>query len=62
MINLVIGLVLLLVTLALYVWVLPGDGKTTRIPNKWGFTTLLPLFVTCLGIAGFVLIAKSLVS
>lgn len=62
MIYLIAGSVLLLATVVLYVWVLPRDGQPSRLPNKWGLVTMLPVFITCLGVAGLVLIAKSFVS
>lgn len=62
MIYLVTGSVLLLATIVLYVCVLPRDGQPSRIPNKWGLATMLPIFITCLGVAGLLLIAKSFIS
>jgi hypothetical protein len=62
MINAITGGVLLLVTIVLYAWVLPQEGRPSRLPNKWGLTTLLPIAITCFGISGLVLLAKSVIS
>ena len=62
MINAITGSVLLLATLALYAWLLPQEGRPSRLPNKWGLTTMLPIVITCFGISGLVLLAKSVIS
>ena len=60
MINLAIGVVLLLVTAGLYAFGLPRAGQRPLIPDKWGTPVLVPLAIACLGIAGLVMVAKSI--
>jgi hypothetical protein len=62
MIYFVSGVLLLVVTGALYVWLLPQEDQAGTLPAKWGMATLLPLAIMCLGIAGLVLVAKGLLA
>jgi hypothetical protein len=62
MFNLIIGTVLVLITAAMYVWMLPPDDQPSRWLDRWGLRTLFPIFITCLGVAGALLIAKSILS
>jgi hypothetical protein len=62
MLNAIIGGALLLATVILYVWVLPKEGEPSWLPNKWALPTLLPIIITGTGIAGLMLLAKSVLS
>ena len=62
MTTLITGIILLLATAGLFVWGLPTEGQPSPIPNKWGIPTLLPIVISCLGIAGLLLIAKSVLA
>jgi hypothetical protein len=62
MTNLIIGIILVLAAAGLFVWALPGDGTSNRVPDKWGLPTLLPIITTCLGLAGLLLVAKSVLA
>ena len=62
MINLIFGLVLLLVTAALYIWVLPSERQANGNPDKRALATLLPIAIACLGVAGLALVAKGIVA
>ena len=62
MTTLIIGIILMLAAAALFVWALPTEGTPSRVPDKWGIPTLLPIGTMCLGIAGLLLIAKSVLA
>jgi len=62
MINLTLGVILLIVTAAMYVWVLPNEEQRPRIAGGWNMTSVLQLAVMCLGLAGLILVAKSIYS
>jgi hypothetical protein len=58
--NAIIGGALLLATAILYVWVLPKEGEPSWLPNKWALPTLLPIVISGTGIAGLMLLAKTI--
>jgi hypothetical protein len=60
MLNAIIGGALLLATAILYVWVLPKEGEPSWLPNKWALPTLLPIVISGTGIAGLMLLAKTI--
>ena len=62
MFNLVTGSILVLITAALYFWVLPPEDQPSRMLDRWALRTLLPIAITCLGVTGALLIAKSILS
>jgi hypothetical protein len=60
MLNAIIGGALLLATAILYVWALPKEGEHSRLPSKWALPTLVPIVISGTGIAGLMLLAKSI--
>jgi len=62
MFNAITGSVVLLATIVLYAWVLPKEGQPKWLSNRRGLATLLPIAITCFGIAGFTLLTKSILS
>ena len=54
------GLFLLGVTGVLYWWGIPEPDQQSRVPQKWGMRSAFPGVVTCLGVAGLILVAKGL--
>jgi hypothetical protein len=56
----IIGIVLLAATVFLFVKAVPKEGQPSRIPDKWGLPTLIPIGLLCLGTAAIVLIAKGM--
>jgi hypothetical protein len=60
MINLAAGLLLLATTVGLFLWVTPKEGQPSRVPDRWGLGTMVPILILCLGIAGCVLVAKGI--
>jgi hypothetical protein len=62
MLNAIIGSVLLLATVVLYVWVLPKEEQPSWLSNRKSLAILLPILMTGTGIAGLMLLAKSVIS
>ena len=58
MVNIAIGIVLLIATVLLFMWAVPRGGQPSRVPEKWGLGTAVPLVILCLGVAGCLFIAK----
>lgn len=60
MVNLAIGLVLMVASVAAFRWGIPKDGQPSRVPNKWGLGVAFPILVMVGMLAGFILFAKGL--
>jgi hypothetical protein len=56
-----LGIVLLVVTVALTRWAAPKGEQPSRIPDKWGLSTAVPLAILSLGAAGIILVVKAFV-
>lgn len=57
MTNVTIGIVLIVVSIGLFVW-LPPEGKTSSGPSSWGGGTVLPILIICLGIVGTIFVVR----
>jgi hypothetical protein len=62
MISLILGVIFLILTVVLFVKVMPKEGRPSRIPDKWGLPTLVSIAILCLGVAGIVLVAQGVFS
>ena len=60
MLMISIGIVLLALTVALFMWGVPRGGQPSRVPNKWGLSAAFPIAVMCLGVFGFVFLLKGI--
>ena len=54
------GTLMLSATVALYLWGVPKPDEESRVPRRWGMRTLFPILLTCLGVAGFLILTKGL--
>jgi hypothetical protein len=60
--EIVVGIALLILTVVLFMWGVPKEGKPSRVPDKWGMGTAFPIIVMCSGVFGIVFLLKGILS
>jgi hypothetical protein len=58
-IYLATGVALIVVAAALLRWASPKDDRPSRVPDKWGLSTGVPLLILSLGTAGVLALVKA---